>query len=274
MALLRVGSSHSNSQASTIKSYSEIPIRLQNKVTNLVDISAILTIMPSVYYQRNFYPTCYYHIYNRGAHQRLLFHDARDYNTFTQILRYYLLHPVGTPPSIINRRQNKVTNLVEKTSIPAQLPYRLLAYCLMPNHFHLMLQQVDEKITISNLMRRLSIGYAMYYNSRYHHSGTILQGRYKNILIENEMQWLYLTKYIHRNPAHNKQSYELCNQDLAHYPYSSYQNYLGTRSEDWVKTSDVLSRYGNNPYEEYREFVQDSDPGPIKRLTLDCNELQ
>lgn len=232
--------------------------------------------MPSIYYQRNFYPDCYYHIYNRGAHQQLLYHDKNDYLAFTEILRHYILSPLGTPPSIITRIHNakNSTRKLSKDRIFAELPYKLLAYCLMPNHFHLMLQQISEETTISNLMRRLSVAYAMYYNSRYHHSGTILQGKYKNVLVENETQWLYLTKYIHRNPLHNQQSSELCKKILPQYPYSSYQNYLGIKTERWVDTSQILSRYKRNPYQNYQEFVEDSDPGPIEKLTLDSEESQ
>ena len=72
----------------------------------------------------------------------------------------------------------------------------------MPNHFHLMLKQEEGNLTISDFMRRLSITYAMYFNHRHHHSGAIFQGKYKNVLLDNEYQWLYLSKYIHRNPIH------------------------------------------------------------------------
>ena len=92
--------------------------------------------MPSIYYQRIFVPGCYYHVYNRGAHQQRIFHDQKDYNVFTEILGYYLLHPRGIAQSIFDRKAKdyKVTNLVK-----ASPSYSLLAYCLMPNHFHLML---------------------------------------------------------------------------------------------------------------------------------------
>lgn len=115
--------------------------------------------MPSIYYLRQFYPGNYYHIYNRGANKQDIFHDLQDYQIFTQILSYYLLHPTGTAQSILNRIKNKVPYLVET---PTNLPYTLLAYCLMPNHFHFMLRQDSDTITITNLMKRLSIAYAMY----------------------------------------------------------------------------------------------------------------
>lgn len=224
--------------------------------------------MPSIYYLRRFYSGSYYHIYNRGAHKQNIFHDEKDYQTFTKILAYYLLHPNGTAESILNRvTHSKVPYLVKSTEGTA---YTLLAYCLMPNHFHFMLRQDSETIKVSNLMKRLSITYAMYYNDRHHHSGAIFQGKYKNVLVENEYQWLYLSKYIHRNPAHLQGSVP-CNL----YPYSSYQNYLGNRVERWVDTSVILAHHDRNPLKKYQEFVEDGgDVGNIEKLTLDVNELQ
>ena len=223
--------------------------------------------MPSIYLQRKFVSGCYYHVYNRGAHKQNIFHDAKDYEAFTQILAYYLLHPLGTPKSILARlSDDKGRILVMQTEGVA---YTLLAYCLMPNHFHLMLCQESDQITISNLMRRLSTTYAMYYNHRYHHSGTIFQGKYKNVLVESEYQWIYLSKYIHRNPAHLQRT-DPC--ILVEYRYSSYLNYLGKRVDRWVNTAIILGRYIKNPTREYASFVEDgSDVGNIEKITLDVD---
>lgn len=226
--------------------------------------------MPSIYYLRQFSPGSYYHIYNRGANKQDIFRDNKDYQVYTKILAYYLLHPNGTAQSILARLHdsNKVTNLVIEPPC-----WTLLAYCLMPNHFHFMIRQEDGSLTISDFMRRLSITYAMYYNNRHHHSGAIYQGRYKNVLIENEYQWLYLSKYIHRNPAHLKQGYEP--YKLSGYLYSSYPNYLGQRSQRWVNTAEILGRHSRDPIGEYQRFVEDgTDVGNIEKLTLDVNELQ
>ena len=225
--------------------------------------------MPSLCYQRIFIPGCYYHIYNRGAHKQSLFHDDKDYQVFTEILSYYLINPHGTALSTLDRRSKnyKVTILVKEE--PA---VSLLAYCLMPNHFHFMFRQENSDSTISDLMRRISVGYAMYYNDRYHHSGTIFQGRYKNILITNEYQWVYLSKYIHRNPAH-LQSYDLCK--LEDYKYSSYPNYLGKRQSSWLDISTILGRHQHDPCLEYQKFVEDGgDVGNIEKITIDVNEDQ
>jgi len=226
--------------------------------------------MPSVFCQRIFVPDCYYHVYNRGAHQQLLFKDKKDYQTFTDILGYYLQNPLGLAQSTKKRLAKDYKEPFFVKPIPA---HNLLAYCLMPNHFHLMIKQVSSDITISDLMRRLCVGYAMYYNDRYHHSGTIFQGKYKNVLVENEYQWIYLSKYIHRNPMHLQRT-DLC-KNLVDYPYSSYPSYLGLNKLPWLDTSTILGRYQKDPVSEYRNFVEDGgDIGIIERLTLDVEEDQ
>ncbi len=225
--------------------------------------------MSSIYYLRQFYPGAYYHIYNRGANKQNIFQDSKDYETFTQILSYYLLHPLGTAKSILNRlNEDKGRSLAISTE---GIAYTLLAYCLMPNHFHFMLRQDSDTITISNLMLRLSSTYVAYYNHRHHHSGAIFQGKYKNVLLTDEYQWLYLSKYIHRNPLHLQTRVPT----LTLYPYSSYQNYLGKRTDRWLNTSQILGRHESDPIGKYQRFVEDgSDSGNIEKLTLDVDELQ
>lgn len=226
--------------------------------------------MSSIYYERHFVPGCFYHVYNRGAHKQKIFLDNQDYQNFTNILAYYLQYPTGLALSLKSKllpTHFQVRNLEKQT--PSCI---LLAYCLMPNHFHLMLKQLCSELTISDLMRRLSVTYAMYFNEKYRHSGTILQGKYKNILVKDEYQWIYLSKYIHRNPLHLPGSEP---NILSDYQSSSYQNYLGKKSERWLDTSLILGRHTNNPINQYQSFVEDgADIGNIEKITLDVNEEQ
>lgn len=226
--------------------------------------------MPSIYYERHFVPGCFYHVYNRGAHQQKIFLDDQDYQNFISILAYYLQYPTGLPLSL---KSKLLPTHFQVRNLEKQVPScTLLAYCLMPNHFHFMIKQLDNDLTISDLMRRLSVTYAMYFNDKYHHSGTILQGKYKNVLVENECQWIYLSKYIHRNPLHLPRSEP---KILSDYPYSSYPSYLGMSSEKWLDTSIILSRYPKNPSLQYQNFVEDgTDVGNIEKLTLDVDEAQ
>jgi len=209
--------------------------------------------MPSKYYDRNFKPQYFYHLLNRGAYKNKIFIDNQDYETFLSILEYYLAHPCskffGYTKLVDKPYKNvKVTNL---TTI------HLVAYCLMPNHFHLLLKQLPtatDKTNISNLMRRLMITYAMYFQNRHKHEGAIFQGRYKNVIVDTSEQLIYLSRYIHRNP-------EKLVPKLKQYTYSSYPAYI-----NYVQLPNFLhSEYVLNIQSKYQQFVEN----PIKEKTLE-----
>jgi len=201
--------------------------------------------MPSKYYYRNFKPQYFYHIFNRGAYKNKIFLDQKDYQTFTDILAYYLKYP-KTKNFSYQKKVNKfqVRNL-ENT-------VHLTAYVLMPNHFHLLLKQLPSatpKTNISNLMRRFIITYAMYFQNKYKHTGAIFQGRYKCVLVDSKEQLLYLSKYIHQNP-------QKLQPNLANYPFSSYPIYINKlETPEWLHPEYILKLTKN-----YQQFVKQPVP--------------
>lgn len=212
--------------------------------------------MPSRFYQRIFIKGYYYHIYNRGANKEIIFKDDEDYLVFTDILAYYLIFPKGKPLSIIKdihvKELSKVPNLREVIST-----VKLCVYCLMPNHFHLILKQQNdptEESSITNLMRRVIITYSMYFQKKYQHSGTLFQGKFKNVLVSSDSQLLQLSKYIHRNPVEIVGS-----EPLINYQHSSYQYFLEIeKCPDWLYTNEILSLFsktGSKP--SYNKFVEE-----------------
>src|SRR3989338_3672163 len=100
--------------------------------------------------------------------------------------------------------------------------YQLLAYCLMPNHFHLLLLQKEISPTLSDLLKRISVTYAMYFQHQYQHSGSLFQGKFRSVQVYSDESLLYVSKYIHLNPAKAEGS------DPSNYPYSSLTDYLKT----------------------------------------------
>src|SRR3989344_5285923 len=140
--------------------------------------------MPSQYTQRHFEKNGYYHVYNRGAHKREIFFGRNDYQTFIDILSYYLTYPDGKPYSEFNNNQEKISLILAEPSRK-----HLIAYCLMPNHYHLLFRQVyhpSKQTGISNLMQRLSVAYVMYFNKKYNHSGGLFQGKFKNVAVKSD----------------------------------------------------------------------------------------
>jgi len=155
--------------------------------------------MPSRNIIREFGPEQYYHVYNRGVEKRLIFLDDQDYTVFIGLIKKFLAGE--------SNGNNRHTYMLLNDDV------QLLSYCLMPNHFHLLLYQ-NTNDGITKFLRRLSIGYVMYFNNRYARVGGLFQGRYKASCIERDDYLHHISRYIHLNPGKYKQ-----------WPYSSYQYY-------------------------------------------------
>lgn len=224
--------------------------------------------MPSIYYKRIFIPGYFYHIYNRGANKKRVFKDAQDHKVFVDILKYYLEFPQGKPLSIL---QTSGQINMPKTPAEQKSSVILIAYCLMPNHYHLLLKQArspSPENNITNLLRRVTITYAMYAKNKYNRSGTLFEGKFKNILVDHDSQLLQLTKYIHRNPIEI-----IGSEPLESYPYSSYPSYLKTvDSPKWLEKTQILSHFPEaNLALFYKNFVEESpaNSGILKKVVLE-----
>ncbi len=163
----------------------------------------------------------YYHLYNRGTEKRIIFLDKHDYDYFL-----FLMYICNTVKSIKLRDIGKVFDR-EKTII------NVGAYCLMPNHFHIL---VREKIEggISKYMLKLMTGYSMYFNKKYKRTGKLYEGVFKSSYIGKDNYLKYIYSYIHLNPAKliDKNWRENKNRNTARlleyvfsYPYSSIKEY-------------------------------------------------
>ena len=212
--------------------------------------------MPAKNSVRDFGPETYYHIYNRGVARLPIFLDDQDYKVFLSYLKTYLTEPKKDDEIFPSRKLKNYNQLI-----------KLLTYCLMPNHFHLMLWQ-REIDSISNFMRSLFIKYSLYFNKKYKRVGPVFQGKFKGVIIESEPQFIFLSKYIHRNPLSLTSSSE-----LEAYSYSSYRNYLGKINQSWVDTSEILSYFSKSNYaNSYKQFVEELDERDlmlIKSVVLD-----
>ena len=149
----------------------------------------------------------------------------------------------------------------------------LLAYCLMPNHFHFLIKQSTDR-GIAEFMQSLVLKYVMYFNKKYKRVGGLFQSRYKTVLIENEDQFVYITKYIHRNPIDILPAGP-GPAGLVEYKYSSYGNYLGLFQQNWVKIEEILSNFSKiNRRNTYQSFVEDpQDMEDIKKVYYEMIDL-
>lgn len=184
----------------------------------------------------------YYHLYNRGVDKGDIFSEEQDYRVFISYLGEYLSPPVPPTEDEIKKggRIYIRKNYFQKIE--------LLAFVLMPNHFHLMLKQHESR-AIEGFMRSLNTRYSGYFNKYHQRTGHLLQSVYKGVIVESEEQFLWLSRYIHRNPLERTDKGE----GLAAYPYSSYQTYLGITPLKWINSMDVLG-----DTKDYRGFVENA----------------
>ena len=171
----------------------------------------------------------FYHIYNRGNSKQVIFHNTSDYLRFLKIL--YLANSQNTLHlSEIERWKQKETFNIDR----AETLVYIGAYCLMPNHFHILLTPKEEN-GVSIFMQKLTTAYSMYYNKKYNRTGSLFEGKFKAEHANTDRYLKYLFSYIHLNPLKlfdskwkekKIKNTKTVLDFLEKYKYSSYLDYL------------------------------------------------
>jgi putative transposase len=185
-----------------------------------------------------------YHIYNRGLEKRPIFDKERDYSIFKETLFYYCL--AGTKPKFSIYRKSKILSLQSTDKL-----VEIICFCLMPNHFHIMVKQVREG-GISEFMRKFIHSYNKYRNVKYQRKGPIFQGVFKAVHVDNDEQLIHLSRYIHLNPL-----VSFLVKDLRNYPYSSFNDFVNSES-NFPLAKDVVLSFFKSP-SDYEQFVLDQE---------------
>ena len=184
--------------------------------------------MPSKNVIRKNDTNAYYHVYNRGAGKQPIFLDDQDRSKFLSLLARHL------DPDDTSRRSDGLAYPL--------FDVELVAYCLMDNHFHLLLYQKDDVSAVSHLLKSVGTAYTMYFNKKYRGSGHLFQGAFKSSRITSAPYLLHITRYIHMNPRY-----------YLRYRWSSIGAYLGTEAPAWLKTQRVATM---TP-QRYKAFLVD-----------------
>ncbi|MBI2798210.1 transposase [Candidatus Saccharibacteria bacterium] len=203
--------------------------------------------MPSKNVTKQFVEGGYYHAYNRGVEKRNIFLDEMDYRVFISRI-VQILSPVSPQAETSIRLKNYVNEI------------ELVAFCLMPNHFHLLIKQVN-RTSMTAFMRTLCTSYSMYFNAKYKRVGRLFQGSYKATQIESGEYITHLSRYIHRNPL-------VLGFELENYQYSSFN--LLRYPPSWLRHDIVNQSFRS--IDEYLEFVLDESQAPdeiLNRLILE-----
>lgn len=174
----------------------------------------------------------YYHVYNRGVAKTNIFLDRHDYEHMLGLFKRHLL----VKPTF-DKERRKRPNYYSDVEI--------VAYCLMPNHYHLLLY-LKKAEGAEKLLRSVMTAYSMYFNKKYKRVGSLFQNHFLASRISSEGYLQHVTRYIHLNPEGIGQSY-------VSYPYSSYDYYTGTKSAEWVHEERLVE----TPDErcQYADFV-------------------
>lgn len=202
--------------------------------------------MPAKNSRKTYVENGYYHIYNRGVEKRVIFLNKQDYSVFLSYLKSYLLpknekelYERLSDPNVSSTERSKILKLLRLNNFHKEIT--LLAYCLMPNHFHFFLKQKGAG-SIDSFMNSLATRYTMYFNRKYKRVGHLYQGVYKAVLITSDKQFLHLSRYIH------KQAFPL--------QPSSYSDYILRSKTEWVHPEDILAFFSkNNKKLSYQNFV-------------------
>ncbi len=175
----------------------------------------------------------HYHIYSRGVERHKIFLNKNDYERFTALLYIMNQDESFRMDNFLRQKVRPLNDIFKEKKGKALVS--ILSYCLMPNHFHLILYEHTEG-GISAFMGKLLTAYSMYFNTKYERSGTLFTRPFRSEHISNEPQYLHIFSYLHLNPLSiiennwkkvgikNKKAAEIY---LEKYQFSSYQDFIG-----------------------------------------------
>lgn len=172
--------------------------------------------------KREWYPGAVYHMMERGIRRKEIYKDDMDYQVFMAIMKYAM----------------------EKTGCT------LHAYCMMTNHFHLLLETGEQEP--GKFMKHLASSYAIYFNRKYSYTGHLFEARYKACLVKNDAYFLQTSRYIYLNPVKAK-----IVEHPEDYPWSSYRTMLGIDDDKMTDVNRTREYFGADAGIRYREFVED-----------------
>lgn len=188
--------------------------------------------MPARNLQKTYAAECFYHLYNRGVAKQKIFKEEEDFKVFLQLLKRHLSKEI-----FFDKSGREYKNYHDQVD--------LIAYCLMDNHFHLLIFQREPE-AITKLFRSIGTAYTMYFNTKYKRVGHLFQDRFKASLISNDAYLEHITRYIHLNPKHYRT-----------WQYSSLSYFLGNKTASWIKPSYIMDNFTTQTYLKFLEDYED-----------------
>lgn len=186
--------------------------------------------MPGRNLEKIYIEDSYYHVYGRGHNKEAVFRNKDDYAVFLNLFKRYL----SDKP--VQDKKNREYPWLQKE-------IDLLAFCLMPNHFHALIYQHNSE-AMTKLFKSVMTTYGMYFNKKYDCLGPVFQSRFKASMIDRDNYLMHISRYIHLNP-----------KDYKTWAFSSLPFYLGRQKAEWLKPDNILELFDDQT--EYKKFVED-----------------
>jgi putative transposase len=195
-----------------------------------------------------------YHIFNRGVARANIFYFINDFKRFLELINYY--RNENTP---VSYSHFKKLEAIKQKDISAYLGKKnnlhveILAFCLMDNHYHFLIKQVND-IGIRTFVSNIQNSYAKYFNTKHKRVGPLFQPVFKSVRIESDDQLLHVSRYIHLNPV---TSYKINIQEINKYYWSSIASYIPSHNiaYTFVNPNLILDQFKEKYF--YQRFLND-----------------
>src|SRR3989338_6844368 len=219
-----------------------------------------------------------YHVLNRGVDRRKIFMDESDYLRFIHdLFEFNDTKPIN---NIFYSFKNKHNVIGRRYIDKREFLVEVLAFCLMPNHYHLLIRpRSDDGLT--RFIKRLDMGYARYFNEKYDRQGALFEGKYKRIVIVDDAHFIYLPYYIHLNPFDltmpewrdgKISDYKKAMNFLEDYRWSSFPDYIGKKNFPSVTQRGFLMDCFGGGERQKRgmiNWLKEMDLSEIKNVIID-----
>ena len=191
-----------------------------------------------------------YHIFNRSIAKSSIFKGVADYGRFLDVSYYYRFKKPSLRFSFYNRLETSLKlEFIEKLRKNSQRLVEIFSFALMPNHFHFLAKQLEDK-GIIDFTRNVQNSYAKFFNTKHDRTGSLFQNQFKAVRIESEEQLLHVSRYIHLNPV---SSFLISLEQLETYPWTSFTDYMEKRMSPFLNTEFILNHFSS--IKHHKEFV-------------------